>query len=212
MSDGGINAKDLIMIGGVAALGLGLYSVVKKQNNVTISGQENWEGINKIIEQLGSTNSAFLDSITQILQSSGGGSSTPGGGSSELPGGSEENGDTLEDTKEVLKLTSTALNKLGYSGPLVQAQTLLKESVDKDKVAIASNPGLNAIEGGMSVAPTGNDFVDDMNNKIYTVLQPVSVLKPSNLSTVYNGLHGFGEWIYNSVTGKKNVDDELAVS
>lgn len=208
------------MIGGVAALGLGLYSVVKKQNNVIISGQENWEGINKIIDQLGSSNSAFLESITQILQSSGsggsstpgGGSSTPGGGSSELPGGSEENGNTLEDTKEVLKLTSTALNKLGYSGTLVQAQTLLKESVDKDKVAIASNPGLNAIEGGMSVASTGNDFVDDMNNKIYTVLQPVSVLKPSNLSTVWNGLHGFGEWVYNTATGKKNVDDELAVN
>lgn len=214
MADSGINAKDLILIGGVAALGLGLYSVAKKQNNVTISGQENWEGINKIIDQLGSTNSAFLDSITQILQQNGNlpSNSGSGGGSSTLPGGSEENGDTLQDTKDVLKLTSTALNKLGYSGELVQAQTLLKESVDKNDLAIASNPVLKTIDDALKPIPTGNSTVDEINRQAYSIANPFASLSPGNLSRTWEGLHGFGEWVYNKATGKKNVDDELAVN
>ena len=64
---GDVSVKDIALIGGVAALGIGAYSLIKNKNNVTVEGSENWEGVNKAIDELSKSNSAFLSSILQIL-------------------------------------------------------------------------------------------------------------------------------------------------
>lgn len=209
MSD--ISLKDVAIVGGVAALGIGAYSLIKGKNNVTIQGSENWDGVNKAIDQLSQTNSAFLQSILQILgqqdkppidNGGSGGGSLPGSGGGSSSGSDDE--PTLEQTKDVLDLTNTALDKLGYSGLLKQSQTLMKEQADKDAVKIASNPVLNVLDNALTA---GNQTIGGATIN----LNPFSALAPSNIASVVSGVKGFGEWIYNTATGKKNVNNELAV-
>ena len=211
MSDSTI--KDIAIIGGVAALGIGAYSLLKGKNNVVVQGSENWEGVNKAIDQLSQSNSAFLSSILQILGqqdklpapdggSSGGSSGGSDGGSGGGSGGDDE--PTLDQTKELLNTTNTALDKLGYSGLLKQSQTLMKEQADSDAVKIASNPVLNVLDNALT---TGNQTLLGQTINI----NPVSALAPSNIAQAVSGVKGFGEWVYNLAKGKKNVDEPLAV-
>lgn len=209
MSD--ISIKDVAIVGGVAALGIGAYSLIKGKNNVTIEGSENWDGVNKAIDQLSQTNSAFLQSILQILgqqdklptdNGGSGGGSLPGSGGGSSSGSDDE--PTLDQTKDILDVTNTALDKLGYSGLLKQSQTLMKEQADKDALKIASNPVLNVLDSGLKVGDISLGG-QTMN------LNPFSALAPSNISKVVSGVKGFGEFLYNTATGKKNVDDPLAV-
>ena len=207
MSDSTI--KDIAIIGGVAALGIGAYSLLKGKNNVVVQGSENWEGVNKAIDQLSQSNSAFLSSILQILGQqdklpapdggSGGGSDGGSGGGS---GGDDE--PTIDETKQLLDTTNTALDKLGYSGLLKQSQTLMKEQADADAVKIASNPVLNVLDNALT---TGNQTLLGQTINI----NPVSALAPSNIAQAVSGVKGFGEWVYNLAKGKKNVDEPLAV-
>ena len=211
MSDSTI--KDIAIIGGVAALGIGAYSLLKGKNNVVVQGSENWEGVNKAIDQLSQSNSAFLSSILQILGqqdklpapdggSSGGSSGGSDGGSSGGSGGDDE--PTIDETKQLLETTNTALDKLGYSGLLKQSQTLMKEQADADAVKIASNPVLNVLDNALT---TGNQTLLGQTINI----NPVSALAPSNIAQAVSGVKGFGEWVYNLAKGKKNVDEPLAV-
>ena len=207
MSDSTI--KDIAIIGGVAALGIGAYSLLKGKNNVTVQGSENWEGVNKAIDQLSQSNSAFLSSILQILGQQdklpapdGGSSGGSYGGSSGGSGGDDE--PTIDDTKQLLETTNTALDKLGYSGLLKQSQTLMKEQADADAVKIASNPVLNVLDNALT---TGNQTLLGQTINI----NPVSALAPSNIAQAVSGVKGFGEWVYNLAKGKKNVDEPLAV-
>ena len=207
MSDSTI--KDIAIIGGVAALGIGAYSLLKGKNNVTVQGSENWEGVNKAIDQLSQSNSAFLSSILQILGQQdklpapdGGSSGGSDGGSSGGSGGDDE--PTIDETKQLLETTNTALDKLGYSGLLKQSQTLMKEQADADAVKIASNPVLNVLDNALT---TGNQTLLGQTINI----NPVSALAPSNIAQAVSGVKGFGEWVYNLAKGKKNVDEPLAV-
>ena len=207
MSDSTI--KDIAIIGGVAALGIGAYSLIKGKNNVTVQGSENWEGVNKAIDQLSQSNSAFLSSILQILGQQdklpapdGGSSGGSDGGSSGGSGGDDE--PTIDETKQLLDTTNTALDKLGYSGLLKQSQTLMKEQADADAVKIASNPVLNVLDNALT---TGNQTLLGQTINI----NPVSALAPSNIAQAVSGVKGFGEWVYNLAKGKKNVDEPLAV-
>ena len=207
MSDSTI--KDIAIIGGVAALGIGAYSLLKDKNNVTVQGSENWEGVNKAIDQLSQSNSAFLSSILQILGQQdklpapdGGSSGGSDGGSSGGSGGDDE--PTIDQTKQLLDTTNTALDKLGYSGLLKQSQTLMKEQADADAVKIASNPVLNVLDNALT---TGNQTLLGQTINI----NPVSALAPSNIAQAVSGVKGFGEWVYNLAKGKKNVDEPLAV-
>lgn len=211
MSDSTI--KDIAIIGGVAALGIGAYSLLKGKNNVVVQGSENWEGVNKAIDQLSQSNSAFLSSILQILGqqdklpapdggSSGGSGGGSDGGSSGGSGGDDE--PTIDQTKQLLDTTNTALDKLGYSGLLKQSQTLMKEQADADAVKIASNPVLNVLDNALT---TGNQTLAGQTFNI----NPVSALAPSNIAQAVSGVKGFGEWVYNLAKGKKNVDEPLAV-
>ena len=207
MSDSTI--KDIAIIGGVAALGIGAYSLLKGKNNVTVQGSENWEGVNKAIDQLSQSNSAFLSSILQILGQQdklpapdGGSSGGSDGGSSGGSGGDDE--PTIDQTKQLLDTTNTALDKLGYSGLLKQSQTLMKEQADADAVKIASNPVLNVLDNALT---TGNQTLLGQTINI----NPVSALAPSNIAQAVSGVKGFGEWVYNLAKGKKNVDEPLAV-
>ena len=207
MSDSTI--KDIAIIGGVAAIGIGAYSLLKGKNNVTVQGSENWEGVNKAIDQLSQSNSAFLSSILQILGQQdklpapdGGSSGGSDGGSSGGSGGDDE--PTIDETKQLLETTNTALDKLGYSGLLKQSQTLMKEQADADAVKIASNPVLNVLDNALT---TGNQTLLGQTINI----NPVSALAPSNIAQAVSGVKGFGEWVYNLAKGKKNVDEPLAV-
>lgn len=207
MSDSTI--KDIAIIGGVAALGIGAYSLLKGKNNVTVQGSENWEGVNKAIDQLSQSNSAFLSSILQILGQQdklpapdGGSSGGSSGGSDGGSGGDDE--PTIDETKQLLDTTNTALDKLGYSGLLKQSQTLMKEQADADAVKIASNPVLNVLDNALT---TGNQTLLGQTINI----NPVSALAPSNIAQAVSGVKGFGEWVYNLAKGKKNVDEPLAV-
>lgn len=207
MSDSTI--KDIAIIGGVAALGIGAYSLLKGKNNVVVQGSENWEGVNKAIDELSKSNSAFLSSILQILGQQdklpapdGGSSGGSDGGSSGGSGGDDE--PTIDQTKQLLDTTNTALDKLGYSGLLKQSQTLMKEQADADALKIASNPVLNVLDNALT---TGNQTLLGQTINI----NPVSALAPSNIAKAISGVKGFGEWAYNFATGKKNVDDPLAV-
>ena len=207
MSDSTI--KDIAIIGGVAALGIGAYSLLKGKNNVTVQGSENWEGVNKAIDQLSQSNSAFLSSILQILGQQdklpapdGGSSGGSDGGSSGGSGGDDE--PTIDETKQLLETTNTALDKLGYSGLLKQSQTLMKEQADADAVKIASNPVLNVLDNALT---TVNQTLLGQTINI----NPVSALAPSNIAQAVSGVKGFGEWVYNLAKGKKNVDEPLAV-
>ena len=207
MSDSTI--KDIAIIGGVAALGIGAYSLLKGKNNVTVQGSENWEGVNKAIDQLSQSNSAVLSSILQILGQQdklpapdGGSSGGSDGGSSGGSGGDDE--PTIDETKQLLETTNTALDKLGYSGLLKQSQTLMKEQADADAVKIASNPVLNVLDNALT---TGNQTLLGQTINI----NPVSALAPSNIAQAVSGVKGFGEWVYNLAKGKKNVDEPLAV-
>ena len=207
MSDSTI--KDIAIIGGVAALGIGAYSLLKGKNNVVVQGSENWEGVNKAIDQLSQSNSAFLSSILQILGQQdklpapdGGSSGGSDGGSSGGSGGDDE--PTIDETKQLLETTNTALDKLGYSGLLKQSQTLMKEQADADAVKIASNPVLNVLDNALT---TGNQTLLGQTINI----NPVSALAPSNIAQAVSGVKGFGEWVYNLAKGKKNVDEPLAV-
>ena len=211
MSDSTI--KDIAIIGGVAALGIGAYSLLKGKNNVTVQGSENWEGVNKAIDELSKSNSAFLSSILQILGqqdklpapdggSSGGSDGGSSGGSDGGSGGDDE--PTIDQTKQLLDTTNTALDKLGYSGLLKQSQTLMKEQADADAVKIASNPVLNVLDSALT---TGNQTLLGQTINI----NPVSALAPSNIAQAVSGVKGFGEWVYNLAKGKKNVDEPLAV-
>lgn len=211
MSDSTI--KDIAIIGGVAVLGIGAYSLLKGKNNVVVQGSENWEGVNKAIDELSKSNSAFLSSILQILGqqdklpapdggSSGGSSGGSDGGSSGGSGGDDE--PTIDQTKQLLDTTNTALDKLGYSGLLKQSQTLMKEQADADAVKIASNPVLNVLDSALT---TGNQTLAGQTFNI----NPVSALAPSNIAQAVSGVKGFGEWVYNLAKGKKNVDEPLAV-
>ena len=207
MSDSTI--KDIAIIGGVAALGIGAYSLLKGKNNVTVQGSENWEGVNKAIDQLSQSNIAFLSSILQILGQQdklpapdGGSSGGSDGGSSGGSGGDDE--PTIDETKQLLETTNTALDKLGYSGLLKQSQTLMKEQADADAVKIASNPVLNVLDNALT---TGNQTLLGQTINI----NPVSALAPSNIAQAVSGVKGFGEWVYNLAKGKKNVDEPLAV-
>ena len=207
MSDSTI--KDIAIIGGVAALGIGAYSLLKGKNNVVVQGSENWEGVNKAIDQLSQSNSAFLSSILQILGQQdklpapdGGSSGGSSGGSDGGSGGDDE--PTIDETKQLLDTTNTALDKLGYSGLLKQSQTLMKEQADADAVKIASNPVLNVLDNALT---TGNQTLLGQTINI----NPVSALAPSNIAQAVSGVKGFGEWVYNLAKGKKNVDEPLAV-
>lgn len=211
MSDSTI--KDIAIIGGVAALGIGAYSLIKGKNNVTVQGSENWEGVNKAIDELSKSNSAFLSSILQILgqqdklPAPDGGSSGGSGGGSDGGSGGGSGGDdepTIDQTKQLLDTTNAALDKLGYSGLLKQSQTLMKEQADADAVKIASNPVLNVLDNALT---TGNQTLAGQTFNI----NPVSALAPSNIAQVVSGVKGFGEWVYNLAKGKKNVDEPLAV-
>lgn len=202
-----IDLKDIVLIGGV--LGLGAYAVGKlgKSNQVVVEGSENWEGVNKAIDQLSQSNSAFLSSILQILgqqdklPDAGGSGAGSSGGSGNA--GSDD-GPTIEETKQILDTTNLALDKLGYSGLLKQSQTLMKEQEDKDAVTIASNPVLSTLDSTLRVGDT------NVLGTTYN-LNPFSALAPSNVAKAVSGVKGFGEWIYNTATGKKNVDNPLAV-
>lgn len=202
---GDVSVKDIALIGGVAALGIGAYSLIKNKNNVTVEGSENWEGVNKAIDELSKSNSEFLSSILQILgqqdklPAPDGGS---GGGSNGGSGGDDE--PTIDQTKQLLDTTNTALDKLGYSGLLKQSQTLMKEQADADAVKIASNPVLNVLDNALT---TGNQTLAGQTFNI----NPVSALAPSNIAQAVSGVKGFGEWVYNLAKGKKNVDEPLAV-
>ena len=207
MSDSTI--KDIAIIGSVAALGIGAYSLLKGKNNVTVQGSENWEGVNKAIDQLSQSNSAFLSSILQILGQQdklpapdGGSDGGSSGGSDGGSGGDDE--PTIDETKQLLETTNTALDKLGYSGLLKQSQTLMKEQADADAVKIASNPVLNVLDNALT---TGNQTLLGQTINI----NPVSALAPSNIAQAVSGVKGFGEWVYNLAKGKKNVDEPLAV-
>lgn len=207
-----IGLGEIALIGGVAVIGA--YAIGKMKNSTTVTPSENWEGVNKVIDQLGDQNSEFLSNILQILEKDGqtmpdaGGSGSGGGGSvtpsPSLPDSKEE---TIEQTKQVLDLTNTALDRLGYSGLVKQSETLVKESVDKDKETIAKNPVLNALEHVNTKPSSGSSSMDRLRDfSSWTALT-----KPSTYSEIYHGIHGAGEWIYNTLTGKKNVGSDLSV-
>lgn len=207
-----IGLGEIALIGGVAVLGA--YAIGKMKNGTTtVTPSENWEGVNKVIDQLGDQNSEFLSNILQILKdgqtmpdaggsgSGGGGSMTP---SPSLPESKEE---TVDQTKQVLDLTNTALDRLGYSGLVKQSQTLMTESVDKDKETIAKTPVLGTLETLTTPIKTGSSTMDAMMD----FNSASKLLRPSTYSEIYHGIHGAGEWIYNKLTGRKNVDSDLAV-
>lgn len=207
-----VGLGEIALIGGVAVLGA--YAVGKMKNGTTtVTPSENWEGVNKVIDKLGDQNSEFLNSVLQILEKDGqtmpdaGGSGSGGGSMTPSPSLPESPEETIKQTKQVLDLTNTALDRLGYSGLVKQSETLMAESVDKDKETIASNPVLNALEHVNTKPSSGSSSMDRLRDfNSWTALT-----KPSTYSEIYHGIHGAGEWIYNTLTGKKNVDSDLSV-
>lgn len=208
-----IGLGEIALLGGVAVLGA--FAIGKMKSGTTVATpSENWEGVNKVIDQLGDQNSAFLSNILQILGQNGqtmpdaGGSGSGGGGSmTPSPSLPESKEETVEQTKQVLDLTNTALDRLGYSGLVKQSETLVKESVDKDKETIAKTPILGTLEQLTTPIKTGSSTMDAMMD----FNSATKILRPSTYSEIYHGIHGAGEWIYNKLTGKKNVDSDLAV-
>lgn len=200
MADSGFNAKDLILIGGVAALGIGAYSLFRKSNNVTVTPSQDWDQINNLISQLkdSNNNAELLTGLKELLGTSnpnitvnvpgGSGTTDPlkpntqpgssgGGGSSDI---------SKEDLDQTLDSIDTALNKMGYSGQWVKSAALVEESRDNDRISqsesaignfLWNTPGVNYVTNAVNL--TGH------------------------------AIHGTGEWIYNKLTGRDDLGNKL---
>lgn len=201
MAESGFNAKDLILIGGVAALGIGAYSLFKKSNNVTVTPSQDWDNINSLISQLkdSNNNSELLESLTAILGTQKGDTiiNVPGGsGGSTLPSSPDttnplqpDSGSSdisKEDLDQTLDAIDTALNKMGYSGQWVKSASLVQESRDKDRIK-------------QSESAIGNFLWNTPGVNLLT----------NAVNLTGHGIHGTGEWLYNKMTGRDDEGNKL---
>lgn len=190
-----VSVKDIAIIGGVAALGIGAYSLLKKKNEVTVTPTQDWDKLNGFVEELKSGNQELIKSFAQILgttqkggeddvktpspttplpDSSGGSSGGSGGGSS---GGVDM--DTLENLND-------ALDMLGLSGQIPKSKLLIHQSVDQDKESLAES-GI----GNFLISTPGISTITDGTLKLG------------------HALHGTGEYLYNKLTGRDDSGNKL---
>lgn len=200
MADSGFNAKDLILIGGVAALGIGAYSLFRKSNNVEVTPSQDWDQINSLISQLkdSNNNAELLTGLKELLGTSnpnitvnvpGGSGTTDPLKPNTQPDSSGDGGSSdisKEDLDQTLDALDTALNKMGYSGQWVKSTALVQESRDNDRIRqsesaignfLWNTPGVNYVTNAVNL--TGH------------------------------AIHGTGEWIYNKLTGRDDLGNKL---
>lgn len=219
MSD--IDLKDVAIIGALAGGGILLYKTVKNSGTSTYTPSENWESVNKLIESMKDSNSDTMRSLLEILNiqrnnSDGSSGSSDGGGSSTITPTTPttpEDGDgsaNIDDTKDLLKLTTTALNKLGYNGVQLALRTEILEENDRmmeeahDAVKVVQNVTSNDTERDLNKAITGNP-----DHKLG--LDPMKLVRPSTYVDMYNSLKTGFDYLGDLISGQKHNDDPLSL-
>lgn len=211
-----IGIGEIALIGGLGVGGLLLYKAIKGGSTTTPS--QNWDGANELIRQLGEGNQKTLDSILAILGRTGNSDGSAGSSSGSSSGGTptpsdDTDGDSIDSVKDLLHSTKTALDKLGYSGRLTQIKTITNEQVDSDRQKFASTPGIGTIDAALNSdikLKTNEQLTGDTYKGVG--LNATNLVNPTVWSKKYNQISNNLKGIYNFVTGKKNVDDDLAVS
>lgn len=179
-----VSIKDVALIGGIAALGLGAYSLFKKSNNVTVTPTQDWDKLNGLVDQLKAGNQDLIKSFAEILgttQKGGEDDSNSGTPTTPLPDSSGGSGGGSSSTidMDTLENLNDALDMMGLSGQIPKSKLLINQATDADEARLAESK-----IGNFLLSTPGLSTITDGSIKLG------------------HAIHGTGEFLYNKLTGR----------